>query len=133
MPCDKAAIETLRAHHEKLFDRNQPIRNAEEMARSAERLGRTFEARAFLTVEKSEDHERNDVRKELERLSRRPASALERGRTLADVFAQELGYEEKVDEPPAPRLFFNVSRAQSDRLWSNGHAAGKARRHGSEI
>ncbi len=47
----KVEIETLRARYEKLFDRNQPIRDAEEMAQIAERLGRTFEARAFLTIE----------------------------------------------------------------------------------
>ena len=47
----RAEIEALRARYEKLFDRNQPIRDAEEMAQIAERLGRTFEARAFLTVE----------------------------------------------------------------------------------
>ena len=45
----KAEIDRLRARYEKLYDRNQPIRDAEEMARLAEQLGRQFEARVFLT------------------------------------------------------------------------------------
>ena len=47
----RAEIERLRARYEQLFDRNQPIRDAEEMADLAHRLGRAFEAEGFLTVE----------------------------------------------------------------------------------
>jgi thioredoxin-like negative regulator of GroEL len=82
----KARIDRLRARYEKLYDRNQPIRDAEEMASLAEQLGRTFEARVFLTVAISEEPERDDLRQDLHRLmsqrSRRPAG---RGRTLAEV------------------------------------------------
>ena len=97
----RAEMETLRARYEKLFDRNQPIRDAEEMAGIAKRLGRTFEARAFLTVEISEDKGREDLRRDLERLSRRSPIAPARGRTLAEVLARELGEDEKVDVTPA--------------------------------
>ena len=61
----KAEIKRLRARYEKLYDRKQPIRDAEEMAHLAERLGRTFEARVFLTLAISEDPERDDLRHEL--------------------------------------------------------------------
>ena len=93
----RAEIETLRARFEKLFDRNQSIRDAEEMARIAGRLGRTFEARAFLAVEIAADQDRTDLRQDLQRLSRRPASVPKRGRTLAEVVANELGNDEKID------------------------------------
>jgi enediyne biosynthesis protein E4 len=95
-----AEVETLRARYEKLFDRNQPIRDAEEMAQIGERLGRVFEARAFLTVEISQDPERTDLRQDLERLSRRPPITPVRGRTLAEVLSHELGGGEKVDVKP---------------------------------
>jgi tetratricopeptide (TPR) repeat protein len=64
----KAEIERLRARYEKLHDRKQPVRDAVEMAKIAEQLGRYFEARAFLTLAISEDSEREDLRRELRRL-----------------------------------------------------------------
>ena len=70
----KSEIEAIRARYEQLFDRNQPIRDAEEMAQIAERLGRTFEARAFLTVEIPQDPSRFDLRKDLERLAHTTAT-----------------------------------------------------------
>ena len=81
----KAEIARLRARYEKLFDRNQPIRDAEEMAEIAGRLGRTFEARGFLTLEISEDPERDDLRRDLRRLSHNSAHDGHGGRTLAEV------------------------------------------------
>ena len=118
----RAEIETLRARYEKLFDRNQPIRDAEEMARIAERLGRTFEARAFLVVEISQDPEREDLRRKLRELSQNSVPAPKRGRTLAEVVADELGNDEKVDVTPAHRLSSSVSRGSSDRRRSEDHA-----------
>jgi enediyne biosynthesis protein E4 len=97
----RAEIETLRARFEKLFDRNQSIRDAEEMARIAGRLGRTFEARAFLAVEISQDPEREDLRRSVEDLSKNSVPAPKRARTLAEVVAHELGDDEKVDVTPA--------------------------------
>jgi enediyne biosynthesis protein E4 len=46
----RTEIETLEARYLKLFDRNQPLRDAAEMAQLAERIGRRFEAKAFRTV-----------------------------------------------------------------------------------
>jgi hypothetical protein len=43
-------IETLGNRYLKLFERNQPLRDAAEMAQIAERIGRRFEAQAFRTV-----------------------------------------------------------------------------------
>jgi thioredoxin-like negative regulator of GroEL len=97
----RAEIETLRARFEKLFDRNQSIRDAEEMARIAGRLGRTFEARAFLAVEISQDPEREDLRRSMEDLSKNSVPAPKRARTLAEVVAHELGNDEKIDVTPA--------------------------------
>jgi enediyne biosynthesis protein E4 len=97
----RAEIETLRARFEKLFDRSQSIRDAEEMARIAGRLGRTFEARAFLAVEISQDPEREDLRRSVEDLSKNSVPAPKRGQILAEVVAHELGDDEKVDVTPA--------------------------------
>jgi thioredoxin-like negative regulator of GroEL len=60
---NKSEIERLRARYEKLFDRKQPVRNAEEMAALAKQLGRGFEARGFLTVAISEEPDREDLRR----------------------------------------------------------------------
>jgi tetratricopeptide (TPR) repeat protein len=84
----KAEIVRLRTRYEKLFDRNQPIRDAEEMARIADQLGRTFEARAFLAIEIAADQERDDLRRELRRLAQGTARVSHGGRTLAQVLDQ---------------------------------------------
>jgi thioredoxin-like negative regulator of GroEL len=86
----RAEIERLRARYEELYDRNQPIRDAVEMAHLAEQLGRAFEARAFMTVAISEDPESQQLRSELARLDRRPATIAKRGQTLADVVRSRL-------------------------------------------
>jgi enediyne biosynthesis protein E4 len=88
----RVEIDRLRARYEKLYDRNQPIRDAEEMASLAEQLGREFEARVFLTVAISEEPERDDLRQGLRRLmARRSTRAEWRGRTLAEVIEHEQG------------------------------------------
>jgi tetratricopeptide (TPR) repeat protein len=84
----KAEIERLQARYRKLYDRNQPVRDAEEMGRLATKLGRWFEARGFLTIALSDDPSRTDIREELRRLE--AASAPPRG-TLAVAVAAELG------------------------------------------
>ena len=60
-----------RARYRKLYERTQPMRDAEEMARLAEQLGREFEARVFLTLAISDEPDREDLRRELERLIRK--------------------------------------------------------------
>jgi len=97
----KAEIDRLRARYEKLHDRNQPIRDAVEMAHLAQQLGREFEARVFLTVAISEDPEREELRHDLGRMSQRSATIAERGQTLAEVLAHELGNEGKIDVTPS--------------------------------
>ena len=87
----KNEIERLHARYEQLYNRNQPIRDAVEMAQLAAQLGHGFEARAFLTVALAEDPGRNDLRDKLRRLSRPRSepSAVPR-RTLAQILAPEL-------------------------------------------
>jgi len=60
------------------------------MARLAERLGREFEARGFLNVAISDDPNRADLRRDLERLSQRPATVAERGQTVPEVLLQKI-------------------------------------------
>jgi Tfp pilus assembly protein PilF len=97
-----AEIGALRARYEKLFDRNQPIRDAEEIAQIAERLGRMFEARAFLSVEIAEDPSRTDLRKTLKRLTQQTsAPSSPHGQTLTELIARGLKPQEKVDAKSA--------------------------------
>ena len=71
----KAEIDRLLARYRELYSRQQPFRDAPELARLAEQLGRRFEARAFLTIALSEDPARKDLRRDLERLSKKPETA----------------------------------------------------------
>jgi hypothetical protein len=64
----KSEILRLKARYAKLYERRQPVRNAIEMARLAEKLGRDFEARAFYTVAIAENRDGEDLRRELRRL-----------------------------------------------------------------
>src|SRR5262249_5102322 len=81
----KAAVVPLQARYQKLYQRNQPKRDAAEMARLAAQLGRWFEARAFLTVATAADPAREDLRRDLARLNRQARTLPAKGRTLADV------------------------------------------------
>jgi len=83
----KSEIERLQARYLKLYLRNQPMRDAAAMASLAERLGRWFEARAFLTVAIAADPDRDDRRRELARLEERSGTIGGPGRTLADLLA----------------------------------------------
>ena len=71
----KAEIDRLLARYRELHGRQQPFRDAPELARLAEQLGRRFEARAFLTIALSEDSARKDLQHDLKRLSKKPATA----------------------------------------------------------
>jgi tetratricopeptide (TPR) repeat protein len=64
----RGEVDALRARYGKLHHRKQPLRDAIEMAGLAEKLGRRFEARAFLTLAISEDPGRQDLRAGLRRL-----------------------------------------------------------------
>jgi enediyne biosynthesis protein E4 len=69
-------VRRLFARYLFLYDRVQPLRDAEEMAAIAERLGRTFEARAFLTLAVAEGPDRPDLRRALARLDREREAAV---------------------------------------------------------
>ena len=61
----KAETETIMERFKHLHARNQPLRDAAELARLALRLGQRFEARAFLTLACHIDPDRADLRSEL--------------------------------------------------------------------
>lgn len=63
------SVRSLDARYRELLRRNQPLRDAEELARIAERLGRRFEAEAFLTLAVAVDPGRADLRGERARVA----------------------------------------------------------------
>jgi enediyne biosynthesis protein E4 len=65
----KSEIQGIEARYQTLYRRNLPTRDAEEMARLAEQLGRWFEARGFLTVALAADPGREDLRAALARVN----------------------------------------------------------------
>jgi tetratricopeptide (TPR) repeat protein len=81
-------LDRLGARYAKLHERNQPVRNAVEMAHLAEKLGRSFEARAFLTLAISENPRRDGLRFELEQLTHRHITIADSGKVLAEVVDQ---------------------------------------------
>jgi predicted Zn-dependent protease len=90
----KALADRLDARFRGLDRRNQPTRDAAEMARLAEQLGRPFEAEAFLTLAVAADPDRADLRDDLARLSRsdrdQGRALAAPGRTLARAIAPEV-------------------------------------------
>jgi enediyne biosynthesis protein E4 len=93
----KAKMLELNDRYRKLYDRNQPSRDAPEMALLAEQLGRVFEARLFLSAAIEEEPDRADLRSNFARLSNRAETVTGQGRTLAEVLASELGDDEQTD------------------------------------
>ena len=65
----KAETEKLMERYQYLHARNQPLRDAAELARLALRLGQRFEAKAFLTLACHIDSDRADLRRELAQLT----------------------------------------------------------------
>ncbi len=89
--------------YQQLFLRDQPMRDAAELARLAEQLGYRFEARVFATVALEAERAREDLRAALARLESRTMSAAGSGQTLADALAAELGELPAARNPrPAP-------------------------------
>jgi tetratricopeptide (TPR) repeat protein len=80
-----AEIAELTALYYKRFDRNQPLRDAAEMAAIAARLGREFEAKVFLTLAIAVDPDRDDLKSNLARLDRQTRAPNQTGRSLANV------------------------------------------------
>jgi enediyne biosynthesis protein E4 len=95
----KTEIERLQARYQKLYARNQPRRDAAEMARLAEQLGQRFEAKVFLALAAAVDPDREGLQTELARLNQHSGTIENRSRTLADLLAPDLGS----DEPNAGR------------------------------
>lgn len=89
-----AEARRLKDRFRELHRRNQPIRDAAELGRLAWRLGRPFEAEAFLTLAVAADPDRTDLRDELAHVARasdearRPLEAA--GLTLDQAVAAEL-------------------------------------------
>jgi thioredoxin-like negative regulator of GroEL len=80
-----ADIDRLRTRYDQLHARNQPLRDAAEMARLAQQLGREFEARAFLAISIADEPDREDLRRDLRRPARAPAAGSRTGQTLAEL------------------------------------------------
>ena len=78
----KNDIAQLQARYRKLFTRNQPRRDAAEMGRLAEQLGRRFEAKAFLTIALASTPDRADIQRDLVRLAKSANSLVESAATL---------------------------------------------------
>jgi len=97
---EKTEIERRLARYQQLHVRYQPSRDAAEMARLAEQLGQRFEAKAFLTLAVAIDPDRDDIRRDLDRLNQRADTIEGPGRTLADLLAPELGE----DQEPSAQL-----------------------------
>jgi enediyne biosynthesis protein E4 len=93
----KTALDPLKSQYKELFLRDQPVRDAAKMARLAERLGRLFEAKAFLSLAVATKPNRGDLRAALARLEHRGTAIGEPGQSLADVLAPVL------DASVAPR------------------------------
>jgi enediyne biosynthesis protein E4 len=86
----QADVDRAMARYRKLYRRNQPARDAEEMASLAQELGCWFEARAFLTLALAVNPDRSDLRGDLGFLKRRSDVTSELGRTLAGVLSSDL-------------------------------------------
>jgi tetratricopeptide (TPR) repeat protein len=78
-------IDDLIALYNKRFERNQPLRDAAEMAGIAQRLGREFEARVFLTLAIAVSPDRDDLRRDLDRLDSKAVAEYPPGCSLADI------------------------------------------------
>ncbi len=93
----RTEIERDEARYRELYRRNQPARDAEEMARLAERLGHRFEATVFLTAALADEPDRADLREALNRLEKAARVPDDAGRqTLSDRLPTDCG----ADKPP---------------------------------
>ena len=85
----KAEIERVQARYKRLYQRNQPRRDAAEMARLAGLLGRRFEARAFKTSALALRPDRDDLPPDPSTRDQRDKTIDEAGRTLAQALAAD--------------------------------------------
>ena len=105
----KIEVSRLEARYEKLYKRNQTIRDAAEMASLAEQLGQPFEAKVLLTIAIATEPEQHYLRDQLVRVGQDTATDQSLRGKLAELFAKELDdadREQVVDAfiPPIIRL-----------------------------
>jgi tetratricopeptide (TPR) repeat protein len=82
-------IAELAVLYNRRFDRNQPLRDAAEMAAIAQKLGREFEAKVFLSVAIAVHPDRDELRRDLDRLDHQASATNLAGRSLADVVGSD--------------------------------------------
>ena len=100
----KDEIARLQSRYDKLFKRHQPRRDAAEMARLAEQLGRRFEARAFLTIALASNRNTPAIRNDLARLEQSNEKSASSGRTLEEQLLPQLAdHTEKPVSAPRPQ------------------------------
>jgi enediyne biosynthesis protein E4 len=86
----KSEVRRLLVRYDKLYKRNQTIRDAAEMASLAEQLGHPFEAKVLQTIAIATGPERRQGRDPLVRSSRDVTTRQSPQGTLADLLASEL-------------------------------------------
>jgi enediyne biosynthesis protein E4 len=86
----KTELDQAKERYQECYRRNQPLRDAAEMARLAEQLGRWFEARVFLTIAALVEPHHDKFPEELARLNRREVVDAQPGLTLAELLARDL-------------------------------------------
>jgi enediyne biosynthesis protein E4 len=85
----KDEITQLQARYAKLFKRHQPRRDAAELGRLAERLGRRFEAKAFLTIALASARDTASIQRDLARFSQGTDTLTGSARTLYELLVPE--------------------------------------------
>jgi len=85
----KDEIGRAQAQYQKLYKRCQPTRDAAEMARLAEHLGRWFEAKVFLTIAAATHPDRDDLASDLARVNQHVDTLDGVGRSLGEVLSAE--------------------------------------------
>ncbi len=82
-------LDRAKERYQECIRRNQPLRDAVELSRLSEQLGRWFEARIFLSLASLVEPTRVEFAAELARLHRREVIDAPPGGTLAEVLARE--------------------------------------------
>jgi thioredoxin-like negative regulator of GroEL len=83
----KDEVARLQARYQKLFKRHQPRRDAAEMARLAEQLGRRFEAKAFFTIALASARDAAGIRRDFARLTQNTETFAGSARTLDELLS----------------------------------------------
>jgi enediyne biosynthesis protein E4 len=86
----KLELDRLLARYDRLYKRNQTIRDAAEMASLAEQLGQPFQAKVLLTIAIATELEHRDRSEAIVRSSRQVSTTQSPVGTLADLLAEEL-------------------------------------------